>query len=132
MITGVSHIGIAVGNLEEAVEALCDALGAARPEIREFPERKMRMALVSLGGIALELLEDSSDHGMIAEFVRVHGNGIHHLALSADDIDADLSALKGRGIDVIHDKPVMGMRGRKIAFLSPEAAAGITIELSEA
>lgn len=132
MITGVSHIGIAVGNLEEAVDALCEVLGTARPEISEFPERKMRMALVSLGGIALELLEDSSERGMIAEFVRVHGNGIHHLALTSDDIDAHLSDMQGRGIETLHDRPVMGLRGLKIAFLSPEAAAGISIELSEA
>jgi len=132
MITGINHIGIAVGNLDETVDALCKALGAARPEIRQVPERKMRMALISVNGIGLELLEDSSEQGMIAEYVRVHGNGIHHLSVTTDDIDADLSAIKARGIHAIHDRPVMGIRGRRIAFLSPDAAAGITIELSEA
>jgi len=132
MLTGISHIGVAVRNLDETLEALCKVLAIPRPEIREAPERKMRFALVCMEGVDLEILEDNSEEGIVGKFVREHGNGIHHFSVITADIEKDLSALQQIGINTIHDTPVMGLRGKRIAFISPESASGINIELSEA
>jgi methylmalonyl-CoA/ethylmalonyl-CoA epimerase len=132
MLTGISHIGVAVRNLDETLEALCKVLAIPKPEIREAPERKMRFALVCMGGVDLEILEDYSEDGMIGKFTREHGNGIHHFSVITSDIEKDLSALQQSGINTIHRNPVMGLRGKRIAFISPQSVSGINIELSEA
>jgi methylmalonyl-CoA epimerase len=132
MVTAISHIGLAVKNLDDALEALCKVLAIPRPEIREAREQKMRFALVSIGGVDLEILEDCEEEGIISKFIKEHGNGIHHLSVITNDIDNDLCALQQNGINTIHSTPVMGLRGKRIAFISPQSASGINIELSEA
>ncbi len=132
MVTAISHIGLAVKNLDDALEALCKVLAIPRPEIREVRERKIRFALVHIGGVDLEILEASEEEGIIGKFVKEHGNGIHHFSVISDDIDNDLCALQQNGFNTIHSTPVMGLRGKRIAFISPQSASGINIELSEA
>jgi methylmalonyl-CoA/ethylmalonyl-CoA epimerase len=132
MLTGISHIGVAVRNLDETLQALCKVLAIPEPEIREASERKMRFALVRMGGVDLEILEDYSEEGIVGKFTREHGNGIHHFSVITNDIENDLSALQQNGINTIHSTPVMGLRGKRIAFISPQSTTGINIELSEA
>jgi methylmalonyl-CoA/ethylmalonyl-CoA epimerase len=131
MIQGVGHVGIAVKNIEESLEAVSKALDLPIPQVRDNPEKKMKCAVVDVSGIGLEFIEDYSEEGAFATFVKERGNAIHHVCLLTDDIEADIKVLEKRGIEMADRAPRIGLRGKKIAFTSSSALKGIPIELSE-
>jgi methylmalonyl-CoA/ethylmalonyl-CoA epimerase len=79
----------------------------------------------------LEFIQDSSEDGMMARFIKEKGDAIHHFCLLTDNIEDDVEALKQRGIEMLDQTPRIGLRGKKIALTKPSALNGITIELSE-
>ena len=81
MIQGVGHVGIAVKNIEESLEAVSKALDLPIPQVRDFPDKKMKCAVVDVSGIGLEFIEDYSEEGAFATFVKERGNAIHHVCL---------------------------------------------------
>jgi methylmalonyl-CoA epimerase len=131
MIRGIGHIALAVNKIEEVVASLCMAIGRPPPPIREIPERRVKVALVDLGGLQLEILEDCSADGFIARHTATHGNSIHHFCLLSDDLDKDLAELEKKGVPLMDRRPRLGVRGKRIAFIGPELLKGIPIELSE-
>jgi len=131
MIKAVGHLGIAVKDIDVSLKALSKIIDFQSPAIKEFPENKIKCAVVELGGISLEFIQDSSEDGMMAKFIREKGDAIHHFCLLTDNIEDDVAALKQRGIEMLDQKPRIGLRGKKIALTKPSALNGITIELSE-
>ena len=131
MIQGVGHVGIAVKNIEESLEAVSKALDLPIPQVRDFPDKKMKCAVVDVSGIGLEFIEDYSEEGAFATFVKERGNAIHHVCLLTDDIEADIKVLEKRGVEMADQEPRIGLRGKKIAFTRPSALKGIPVELSE-
>ena len=131
MITGIDHIGVGVKDIEKTLAALSAVLGVPVPPIRELPEKQTRVALVDLGAISMELIQDNSEHGLLATFVREKGEGIHHFCMASDDMEGDVEKLKADGVEMMDKKPRMGLRDKKIAFISPDSLGGIYCELSE-
>jgi methylmalonyl-CoA/ethylmalonyl-CoA epimerase len=131
MIKAVGHLGIVVKDINVSLKALSKIIEIQSAAIKEFSEKKMKCAVVELGGIALEFIQDSSEDGIMAQFIKEKGDGIHHFCLLTDNIEDDIEALKQRGIEMLDQKPRTGLRGKKIAFTKPSALNGITIELSE-
>lgn len=131
MIKGIGHLGIVVKDIEKSLDALSQIVKFEKPAIKEFPENKMRCAVVEMNGIALEFLQDDSENGFLAKFHQKRGDAIHHFALLSDDMQQDVEALKEKGVPMMDQKPRTGLRGKKIAFTAPDALGGISIELSE-
>lgn len=131
MIKGVGHIGIAVKNIETTLNAFTHALNLPLPPIKEIPERKLKVAVLELGGIGLEFIQDESSTGEFATLVKERGNSIHHFCLLTDTIESDLEILKIRGVELVDEKPKMGVRGKRIAFVKKNLLGGIALELSE-
>ncbi|MCJ7809771.1 MAG: VOC family protein [Desulfobulbaceae bacterium] len=131
MLKGVGHIGIAVKNIEESLRAITSALDLPVPQIRDFPDKKVKVAVVDLTGVGLEFIEDYSEDGVFATYVKERGNAIHHVCLLSDDMEADLEILEARGVELADRKPKMGLRGKRIAFTLPSVLDGIPLELSE-
>jgi methylmalonyl-CoA/ethylmalonyl-CoA epimerase len=131
MIKGIGHIGIAVKNIEEAITAISKAFGLSIPSIKDIPEKKIKVALLDIGGTGLEFIQDYSEEGGFAKFIKEKGNAIHHICFLTDQIETDIEILKSRGIEMADQKPKMGVRGKRIAFIKPSALNGIPFELSE-
>jgi len=131
MIKGIGHLGIVVENIENSLKALSKIINFESPAIREFPEKKMRCAVVEMNGIALEFLQDDSEDGFLGNYRRTRGDSIHHFCLLSDSMEGDVEALKNKGVEMMDSKPRTGLRGKKIAMTMPGALNGITIELSE-
>ena len=131
MIKGVGHLGIVVKDIEKSLKALSQIIPLQSPEIKDFPEKKMKCAVVETQGVALEFLQDDSDNGFLGRFGREKGDAIHHFCLISDNIEEDVEALKKRGVEMLDQRPRIGLRGKKIAMTMPSALNGITIELSE-
>ena len=131
--TGVlEHIGIAVRDLDTAVEFYRDALGLELEGVEEVvSSQQVRAQFVSAGGATLELLEATSPQSAIARSIERRGPGLHHLTLRVDDIAVVLARLKARGVRLIDEEPRAGAGGHRVAFIHPSAAHGVLVELME-
>lgn len=130
MLKGISHIGIAVRNLDEAIRVYTEALGAKSEKIHRAPEAGMSAAMLSVGDDKLELIEPIGTEGPIAKFLESRGEGIHHICIEVDDIEKALESLSAKGVRLIDEKAREGLEGR-IAFIHPRAMNGVLIELVE-
>ena len=131
MVENVDHIGIAVSDLEAAVEIYRDLLGLELQGEEIVPDQKVRVAKLTAGDDTIELLEATEEDSPVGRFVARRGPGIHHICLSVDDIEATLEKFKDRGMRLIDEEPRIGAGGHRIAFVHPASSSGVLIELSE-
>jgi methylmalonyl-CoA/ethylmalonyl-CoA epimerase len=131
MIRGIGHVGIAVKDIEEVIGVIAKALALPVPPIRNIQERKVKVAVLDVGGTGLEFIESYREDGIFSEFVKERGNALHHICFLTDQIEEEIEVLMERGVEMADQKPRMGTRGKRIAFNDPEALHGITFELSD-
>lgn len=132
MFAGIDHVGVAVKNLDEAVGVYRDVLGFKLESVHVLTERNVRVAFFSTGNeTKIELLEPLGSDSAIAKFLETRGEGIQHVAVKVDNIDAALADLKRKGVALIGDKPQAGAEGKKIAFVHPKSTKGVLLELCE-
>ena len=127
----VEHIGIATPNIEEALGFWRDALGLAVVHTEEVAEQGVRVAMLPLGEPRVELLEPTHEDSPVAKFLEKRGPGIHHVAVRVEDIRAALARLKSRGARLIDEEPRTGAGGCLVAFVHPQSAGGVLLELVE-
>jgi methylmalonyl-CoA/ethylmalonyl-CoA epimerase len=131
MFEKISHIGIAVKDIE-ASSALFQALFGKRPDRAEdLPEHKVRTAMFIVGESAIELTEALDSESPVAKFIEKRGEGVHHVSFVVDDIDAELVRLKADGFQLIDERPRPGADGHRVAFLHPKSTNGVLIEISQ-
>jgi methylmalonyl-CoA/ethylmalonyl-CoA epimerase len=128
----LDHIGIAVGNIQEALAFYRDALGLDVEAPEEVPSQRVRAHFIPAGDSALELLEATAEDSPIAKYVQKRGPGLHHITLRVDNIAAALAQLKARGVRLIDESPRPGAHGSLVAFVHPSSAHGVLVELKEA
>jgi methylmalonyl-CoA/ethylmalonyl-CoA epimerase len=131
MFTKVDHIGIAVSNLDNAVEIFellfrkgCDA-------VEHTEDGKTRIAIFKIGESKIELLESRDETSVISKFIAKRGEGLHHIAFEVKDINASIKYLLEKGMKMIDEKPRKGVGGTKIAFIHPKQTASVLVELVE-
>jgi methylmalonyl-CoA epimerase len=125
----LDHIGIAVKSIAGAT--IYQALGLEIEHTEIVETQGVKTAFLSVGDSNLELLEPLGPDSTIAKFIEKRGEGIHHICLRVDDIEAHLARLKTQGFRLINEHPVPGAHGCKVAFLHPAGGNGVLIELSE-
>ena len=131
MVDKINHIGIAVKSIEEALKFYTERLGLESMEAVEVPEQKVRVASLRIGESRIELVESTSPDSPIAKFLKMRGEGIHHIAFEVTDIEKRLKELKEKGVRLIDEKPRLGAHGTRIAFIHPKSTQGVLIELVE-
>lgn len=129
--TVVDHIGVAVKDLQRALAFWEKTLGIPCTGVEEVAEQKVRTAFLPVGDTEIELLEPTSDESPVAKFIEKKGEGIHHIALRVENIEAALEDLKAQGVQLIDGVPRYGAGGARIAFVHPKATGGVLLELSE-
>lgn len=125
----VSHIGIAVTDLEAALAFYRDVLGLT-PRAPETADGATVVS-VPLGRSEIELLVPQAPDGPVARFLARRGPGIHHLCLKVADLDEALARCRAHGYRLVDQQPRPGAGGRRVAFIHPKSTAGILIELTE-
>jgi len=131
MVNKVDHIGIAVKNLDDAVNFYENILGLKVSGIEIVQEQKVKVAFLPVGDSEVELLESTDEDGAIAKFIAKNGEGVQHIAYRVDDIEAAIAEMKEKGIRMIDEKPRYGAGGAKIAFCHPKSTFGVLIELTQ-
>ena len=129
--THIEHIGIAVKNLESAIQYWEQIMGLKCYAIEEVIDQKVRTAFFKIGDTKIELLESTSDDGPIAKFIEKKGEGVHHIAFAVNDIQNKLDQIKEKGIQLVDATPRKGAEKLDIAFLHPKSTLGVLTELCE-
>jgi methylmalonyl-CoA/ethylmalonyl-CoA epimerase len=128
----LDHIGVAVRSLDAALSFYRDALGLRLGGIKTIAAEQVRVAMLPLSETRIELLEATSEESPVARFIAKRGEGIHHVALAVEDLDAHLSQLEAAGVRVLPGKGEYGASGHRYAFLHPSSCGGVLVELVEA
>lgn len=131
MIQKVDHIGIAVKSIDDVLCFYQDTLGIKCNGTEVVEEQHVKTAFLPLGDCEIELLESTTEDGTIAKFIEKKGEGIQHIALRVNDIDAALEEMNKKGIRLIDKKARKGAGGASIAFLHPKSTHGVLLELCE-
>jgi methylmalonyl-CoA epimerase len=130
-IKRVEHVAIAVKNLEAVAEVFGNAFGLKLESIEEFPKHSTRVGLFPLGDSAIELVQGTAPSARSAKWIAEHGEGLFHICLEVEDIEAALVELKAKDVKLIHETPVTGHGNCKIAFVDPSSTANVLFELAE-
>ena len=131
MIKKISHIGLAVENLEGTRKFFNENFSLSSSEQENFGELLFSFIPFAGEDSRLELLQSTTTTGQIAKFISKRGPGIHHIALEVDDIQSELDRLKSRGLQLINDQPYRNAHNELVAFIHPKSTHGILIELIE-
>jgi len=126
-VGAVNHIGIATTDIEASLRQYRELFDAPETEIIRNVEQGLLAAFIEQGETHIEILEPLRADTAIGRFIERHGEGIHHIAFTVDDVDAKAKELADLGIPII-DGPREGLRGR-IAFSHPSATHGVLIEI---
>jgi methylmalonyl-CoA/ethylmalonyl-CoA epimerase len=133
MITGLSHVSIAVPSIEAAAKRLKEVYGLEAGAVRVNEQQGVRIAYVELPNARIELMEPSRPDSPVSKFLeRNPGGGIHHFCLNVDDVAATSAGLGTKGARVIGDgKESRNVHGERIAFVHPKDFLGALVELEE-
>lgn len=139
-IRQIDHIGVAVKDLDRYLHVFGDLLGL---EIHDFeeadPYEGLRIAFARIGETDFEFLQDRlpetadkvTDQRDIARWIDRRGEGVHHVALRVDDIDAAIAEAKAKGLRVLDETGRPGARGSRVAFIHPKSTGGVLIHFVE-
>jgi len=127
----VDHVGIAVKDLAQAKKFYGEMLGMTISGEETVEQQKVKVCFVPCGDSELELLESTSPDGPIAKFIDKNGEGMQHVAVRVDNIEAAIADLIAKGVRMIDAVPRYGAGGASIAFVHPKSTGGILLELTE-
>ena len=128
-LTAIDHVGIAVDDLEAAVEHYGRPLGV-KPVLRErVVDQGVEEVLFAVGGSYIQLLGALGPDTPVGRFLASNGPGIHHVAYRVSDIAATLDQLRREDVRLIDEVPRRGSRNTLIAFVHPKAMGGVLVEL---
>ena len=127
----VDHIGIATNKLSDGLALWRDLLGLRVESTDEIVEQGVRLVMLNVGDTHVELLEALQPDSPVGKFLAKRGPGLHHIAITVDDIHQSLAELKSKGVRLIDETPRVGAGGCLVAFVHPSSADGVLLELVE-
>jgi methylmalonyl-CoA/ethylmalonyl-CoA epimerase len=133
MFTAIDHVGIAVADLDEAVEFYARTFGmrVVHEEVNE--EQGVREAMLAVGdsGPQVQLLAPLRPDSAVGKFLARNGPGVQQVAYRVDDVAAVSDELRAKGLRLVYDEPRRGTAGSKVNFVHPKDAGGVLVELVE-
>ena len=127
----VEHIGIAVKDLDETMSFYDYVLGLEKLSVETVESQGVNIAFFQTGETKIELLEPIDNDSPIAKFIDKRNEGIHHMAIEVEDIEAKIKDMKEKGANFIGDEPTEGADNMKVIFVHPKSTNGVLLELCE-
>jgi len=125
----IEHIGIAVKDLSVSVPLFEKLLNTHCYKTEPVETESVNTAFFLQGDSKIELLESTTEDGVIANFILKRGEGIHHIAFEVTDIYAEIKRLKAEGFVLLNEEPKEGADNKLVCFLHPKSANGVLVEL---
>jgi methylmalonyl-CoA/ethylmalonyl-CoA epimerase len=126
---GIHHLGVAVGDLDQAVATYERLFGAEVEHRATVDDQGVRAASLRVGGGRVELLEPLGEDTPVGRFLARRGPGMHHVAYEVNDLQATLAELAQAGAELIDDAPRPGLFGLEVAFVHPDSVHGVLSEV---
>ena len=126
---GIHHLGVAVENLDEALDTYERLFGAELEHRELVPDQGVEAAAVRVGESRVELLASLGADTPVGKFLANRGPGMHHVAYEVDDLRATLAHLADAGAELIDAEPRQGLFGLQVAFVHPDAVHGVLSEV---
>ena len=126
---GIHHLGVAVDDLDEAIETYRRLFGAALEHRDVVPDQGVEAASLRTGGSRIELLAPTAPDSPVGRFLAKRGPGMHHVAYEVGDIDAALAELAAAGAELTDAVPRRGLFGLQVAFVHPDSVHGVLTEV---
>ncbi|HEY8466835.1 MAG TPA: methylmalonyl-CoA epimerase [Solirubrobacterales bacterium] len=127
----IDHVGVAVKDLDAAIQLYETTLGMPLVHRETVEEQGVEAVLLDVGPCHVELLRPLGEKTPVGKFLTRKGPGLHHVAYRVEDIEAALAELKARDVELIDAEPRTGIRGSRVAFLHPRATDGVLTEIVE-
>jgi methylmalonyl-CoA epimerase len=124
----LDHLGVAVKSIE-AARGFYEALGLVVSHEETVEHEKVRTAMLPLGESRIELLEATEEDSTIGRFLAKRGEGLHHVAVHVDGIDAMFARLKAQGVRLASDAVRVGAGGHRYFFVHPASTGGVLLEI---
>lgn len=142
-IKRITEVGVAVRDVEAATRLFVDLLGAEPGPLIDMPLYDMRYRMCRVGKVDFELMEPVGNKGVIANFLKSRGEGLHHIAFAVEDLAQGMASLQGKEVRFVNDQPMedqahgLDYAGRpvsgeaKLTFSNPSSILGILFEFIE-
>jgi len=131
VLTEIDHVGIAVSDLDAAVDWYEQMFGAIVAHRERIESDGVEEALIKVADSYIQLLTPFTETSPLAKFMERNGEGLHHVGYRVDDCASVLEGVKHEGGRVVDEHPRTGSRGTTVAFLHPKTSFGTLIELVE-
>jgi methylmalonyl-CoA/ethylmalonyl-CoA epimerase len=125
----IDHIGVAVAELEPAIELYRDGMKLELVHREVVAEQGVEAVLLDIGENHVELLAPLGEETPVGKFLAKNGPGLHHVAYQVTDIEATLRELGQAGMRLIDEQPRTGIRGSRVAFVHPRSSLGVLTEI---
>jgi methylmalonyl-CoA epimerase len=125
----IDHIGVAVEDLDAALELYGGSFAMATADRATAEEQGVEAVLLDLGESHVELLRPLGPDTPVGKFLAKRGPGLHHVAYQVTDVEAELGRLRDAGVQLIDEAPRSGLRDSRIAFLHPDSTGGVLTEI---
>jgi methylmalonyl-CoA/ethylmalonyl-CoA epimerase len=129
MALSIHHVGIAVDDLDAAIDRYRRLFGATLEHRETVADQGVEAASLHVGASRVELLRPLGPDTPVGRFLAKRGPGMHHLAFGVADLAAELDRLRAAGAQLIDETPRRGLFGLQVAFVHPEATGGVLAEL---
>lgn len=130
MLKKLSHVSIAVENVDESVKFYRDVLGLEVTRTVTLEDRQLKIAFVKIGETELELLEPLNQDNTVRRYLDRWGPGLHHICFEVDDVKGSMETLKSRGAEFTDTEPRPGAVGQ-VAFMHPGSTGGVLVEINQ-
>lgn len=127
----VEHIGIAVTSFEESIPLFEKLLNTLCYKTEAVASENVNTAFFQKGETKIELLESTTEDGVIQKYIDKKGEGIHHIAFEVDDIKTEMQRLKNEGFTLLNEQPKDGADNKLVCFLHPKSTNSVLIELCQ-
>ena len=126
---GIHHLGVAVEDLDEAVDTYQRVFGAEVESRDLVVTQGVEAAAMRIGESRVELVAPLTDDTPVGKFLAKRGPGMHHVAYEVTDLRRELADLAEQGVHVIDEEPHRGLFGLEVAFIHPDSVHGVLAEL---
>jgi methylmalonyl-CoA/ethylmalonyl-CoA epimerase len=130
MLKKLSHVSIAVENVDEAAKFYRDVLGLEVTRTVTLDDRQLKIAFIKIGETELELLEPLNQDNTVRRYLDRWGPGLHHICFEVDDVADSMETLKSRGAEFTDTEPRPGAVGQ-VAFIAPASTGGVLVEINQ-
>jgi methylmalonyl-CoA/ethylmalonyl-CoA epimerase len=130
-IKRIEHIAVAVKSIAAMRDVLETKLGIEMEYEEHLPEHSTSLAMFPIGETYIELLESDKPGTGTSKWIAEHGEGLFHICLEVEDIDASMAELSAKGMKFQTDEPMIGHGNCRIVFLDPASTGNLVIELAE-